>query len=617
MCSDLTTINPNLLSSDCQEQLLLLQRNTLESVATNNNHKEQLRQLCFAAEALLPNAVASIMLFNEDVTHLFVRCAPSIPDDTVAQLNCLQPGPFAGSCGTAVYCGSPVYVENTMTDQRWQDTRQFAIDFDIRACWSNPIYTNNKIIGSFALSSFENRKPDSFQKNLLKVCAYLTSVILQREKMEQDLQKLAYFDGLTQLPNRDLFSQQLEHALDKANRNNTKMALLYIDVDNFKYINDSFGHETGDAVLKDIAKSLKQSIRESDSLARIGGDEFVILFEDLEDPIQVSYLAKKALSEINLNSDINQFNSSISIGISIFPDDADNQTDMLRNADTAMYAAKSSGKNRFHFYEPELTRLIKEQVCMVNELKRALIEDEFVLHYQPIFRSSDLSVHGVEALIRWQHPEKGLLSPYSFIEIAEKHGLIGQITQWVLKNTCVQAKSWLDKGINLHRISINLSVEDIQNDFHEKVARLIQETGFPPSHLQFEITETMLMEHGLEVIAELEKIRDLGIMIAIDDFGTGYSSLNQLKRLPVDKLKIDRCFIKDIPEDQDDITLTKMMISMSQHLSLAVVAEGVETQSQADFLINEGCEYLQGYLYAKPMPENELIQLLKKTNFVA
>ena len=616
--SELHKLNIDQLSYGCQEQLLLLQRNTLESVAVSNNHEEQLRQLCFAAEAMLPNSVASIMLFNDDASELIVRSAPSIPAEAIEQLNGLKPGPCSGSCGTAVFSDEAVYVENTLTDDRWKETRQFAIDFDVRACWSNPVYSNGEIIGSFALSSFVNRKPDSFQQNLLKVCAYLTSVILQREKMERSIQRLAYFDGLTQLPNRDLFNQQLEHALDKAERNNSNMALLYIDVDNFKYINDSYGHATGDKVLVSVAETLKNSIRESDCLGRLGGDEFVVLLEDIEEPIEVNQIAQKVLSEINANLNISKYNSSISVGISMYPDDAQNQADMLRNADTAMYAAKTSGKNKFHFYQPELTANIKQQVELVNELKRAIRNEEFVLHYQPIFRSSDLSIHGVEALIRWQHPEKGLLSPYHFISTAEKQGLIGDITTWVLKKACIDAKNWLDTGIDLHRISINLSVEDIQANFHQTVEKLLTETGLSPDNLQFEITETLLMEHGLGVVDELQKIRDLGIMVAIDDFGTGYSSLNQLKNLPVDKLKIDRSFIKDIPNDQDDITLTKMILSMSHHLSLSAVAEGVETEEQAEFLINHGCEYLQGYLYAKPMPEQELLALIhEKVNSVA
>ncbi len=612
MKSDITQVNSGLPACpQYHEQLLLLQRDTLESVAIDNNHKEQLYKLCRSAETILPNSVASIMLFDsEEANSLTVRCAPSIPEEAVEQLNGLTPGPHAGSCGNAVYCGNPVYVENTMTDDRWRDSKQFAINFNINACWSNPIRTNEKIIGSFALSSFETRKPNKFQRDLLAVCAHLTSVILQREKMEQDLQYLAYFDGLTRLPNRDLFNKQLTHAIDKASRNNSNIALLYIDVDNFKYINDSFGHATGDTVLSMIATSLKQSIRDSDCLARIGGDEFVILLEDLNDPLLAGNIAKKALDEVNSNKEISRFNTSISIGISSFPDDAHNQQDMLRNADTAMYAAKSSGKNQLHFYKPELTSSIKEQVEMVNDLKIAIEEDQFVIHYQPIFRSTDLSIHGVEALIRWQHPEKGLVPPIQFIPIAEKHGLIGKITQWVIKRAFKQVKSWLDHGIELHRISINLSVVDVQAGFHKKIEQLLKETQFPSEHLQFEITETILMEHGLAVITELEKIRKLGVMIAIDDFGTGYSSLNQIKRLPVDKLKIDRSFIQDIPNDEDDVTLTKMILSLSQHLSLSVIAEGVETEEQAELLRNEGCEYLQGYLYAKPMPANELLTLL-------
>jgi diguanylate cyclase (GGDEF)-like protein len=446
---------------------------------------------------------------------------------------------------------------------------------------------------------------------LLNVAAYLSGIIIQHEQIEKELWDQIHVDPLTLLPNRTLLNQRLQHAIEISSRNKTKIALLFIDVDNFKTVNDSYGHSIGDEILIRVAKAMKQAVREQDTVARTGGDEFTILLEDIENPLDASKVAQKTLDNAKKSSHLEDIEITLSTGISIYPDDTQNQEELLRNADTAMYAAKVAGKNSYAFYKPELTQAVQEQITLKNELRQALKNDEFVLYFQPIFNNTGQKIEGAETLIRWNHPTKGLVMPNNFIQAAEENGLINEITQWVMIHACTAAKQWLDSGIELKKLSINLSASEIAQDCYKKVQLLLEQTEYPASRLELEITETMLMEQGQTAIDKLEKIRQLGVSIALDDFGTGYSSLHLLRHLPVDKLKIDRSFIMELPHNQDDRTLTKLIISMGKSLSLTVVAEGVETEQQRLFLYEEGCDLLQGFLLSKSLPEEAFLEQLK------
>ncbi len=608
-----TLAAPALDLSNCvlDERLVVLQRDILALVATLNDYEHHLSELCLAAEEMLPNAVASIMLYDEEVEGLTVRCAPSIPEIAVEQLNGLAPGPQAGSCGTAVYCKSPVYVENTGNDIRWANLKQFALDFNILACWSQPIImANGDVVGSFALSSFEKRAPNDFQKALLSVCAHLSGIVLYREQMEKRLWNQAHYDLLTKLPNRALLSQRLDHAIDKSQRTDYKIAVLFIDVDNFKMINDSYGYNVGDEVLCKIAETMKACVRDEDTVARTGGDEFVVLIEEIDKPMDAGKIAQKIIHHAR---DIKHFDNNhvtLSIGISLYPDDAGSVDRLLRNADTAMYAAKALGKNNCYFYKRELTEAIQQQTTIGNELRHALNNNELTLYFQPIYDKLGQKIESAEALIRWNHPQKGLQMPTDFIPVAEEIGLINEISEWVLFNACAMAKKWLEQGIDFKQIAINLSAADIARNCFDKVDQALRVTGLPAQKLALEITETMLMKENAAAVKELTKIRELGVTIALDDFGTGYSSLHQLRRLPIDKLKIDRSFIMELPDNQDDVNLTRLIISMGKSLSLKVVAEGVETEQQRQFLDDENCDQLQGYFFSKPLAEDAFLQLL-------
>jgi len=500
------------------------------------------------------------MLLNNSGKTLYVRSAPTLCDEAIQLLNGIVPGPTAASCGTAVYHGTPVYVEDTSTDFRWVDYQQYCTNFNVLSSWSHPIKTkDNQTIGSFALSSSIIIQPSHFQKRLLSVAANIAGIILQREKNEKELWELAHKDIITGIPNRALLNQRLSQAIECAEHQQTRLALFFIDIDNFKKINDSHGHKMGDRVLTRTATRINACIRTGDTLARYGGDEFVLLAENLSESCVVGQIAEKIIASLSKNMSINDIHLSItsSIGISVYPGDGNDAETLLKNADTAMYQAKTNGKNRFVPYEASLTRAIQYRLKMEEELKQALYNNEFILYYQPQYHTETSTFTSVEALIRWQHPKKGLLLPDDFIPIAEQSGLIMQIGQWVMHQACLQGKKWLDKGLNIEKIAVNMSAMQLSKGCYKSVQNILDKTGFPASNLEIEITESLMIQKSDDTLAELNLMKNAGITISLDDFGTGYSSLSQLQRLPINKLKIDRSFVTDIPGNKNDEIIAK------------------------------------------------------------
>lgn len=598
-------------------RLLYLEKNILEAVALNKDPQEILDSLCIATESIVENSVASIMFFDEQRESLIVRSAPNIPVDIINKLNGLKPGKNAGSCGTAVYLSKPVYVENTHTDQRWEGVKEFALDYNINACWSHPIKSHDDVvIGSFAISSFSHKAPDEFQRRLLSVATNIAGIIFQREKKEQELWDLAHRDLVTGIPNRIFLHQRLDHAIKSASRSETQLALFFIDLDKFKDINDTHGHKTGDKVLIETAKRIKNCIRVGDTISRYGGDEFVLLVENLSESYNVGLIAEKILSALSepLYIEGSKLKVTPSIGISIYPNDGDTPESLLSYADTAMYQAKANGRNNYKCYEPSLTAAIQHRHKVESELKRAIKDDELVLHYQPQCFKLQPQRFSVEALVRWQHPEMGLLYPDYFIQIAEQSGLIKQLGEWIIHKACEQGKLWLDMDLGINKIAINISAVQITRGCYRMIRKALDKTGLPPQHLEIEITESTMVQQSSDVIEELQLIQGAGISIALDDFGTGYSSLSQLQTLPINKLKIDRSFVAQIPGQQSNEIITRTIIAMARSLGLSVLAEGVETREQVDFLTREGCDAFQGYLYSKPLSVGDLEeQVLHKT----
>lgn len=450
------------------------------------------------------------------------------------------------------------------------------------------------------------------QKKLTNYVSVYSDISIIKESQKR-LQFLAHHDPLTNLPNRLLFTDRLEHALRHAHRQGFSVSVLFLDLDNFKQINDGLGHPIGDRLLQVAADRLSTQVRETDTVARIGGDEFAILLEGTADSERAALVAEKILTVFGeaLKIDEHNLHVSASLGISIYPDDGEDVDSLVKNADAAMYRAKDKGKNQYCFYTYDLTDAALERLRMENDLREALKRVEFEVYYQPQYALSTGKMVGAEALIRWHHVELGMVPPDRFITLAEHVGLIIPIGAWVLHEACKQVKVWQDAGLDISRIGVNVAGQQIQNgDFVNIVKKVLEETGLDPKCLELEITESFIMQQADTAISVLEELRDLGVTLAIDDFGTGYSSLSYLKRLPIDRLKIDRSFIKDIPHDTDGKAIARAVIALGKSLKLNVIAEGVETEEQQRFISEEGCDEVQGYLHSRPVSAKELEKFL-------
>jgi diguanylate cyclase (GGDEF)-like protein len=428
-----------------------------------------------------------------------------------------------------------------------------------------------------------------------------------RKHAEARIHYLAHHDMLTGLPNRAYLTERLTTILALARRHGTLVAIMFIDLDNFKTVNDSLGHHVGDVLLKQVAARLKEVLREADKVSRLGGDEFLVILADLAAPEDAAKVAEKLLQVISAPIDLEgrELCANASIGISVFPRDGDNADDLIRHADAAMYSVKEHGRGHSRFYTPGLSDVAAETLARESRLREALRRGEFVLFYQPQLRVDDLRLVGIEALVRWRHPERGLIDPSEFIEFAETHGLIDDIGQYVLREACRQNKAWQSAGFAALPISVNVSaVQFHRGSLVADVKRVLEETGLEGRYLELELTESLLMDKDI-VGSALAGLRALGVRITIDDFGTGYSSLSYLKRYPIDKLKIDRSFIDDLGTDADDRAIAIAIINLAKTLKLAALAEGVERQEQLDFLRAHGCDEFQGYLAGTPVPAEE------------
>ncbi len=434
------------------------------------------------------------------------------------------------------------------------------------------------------------------------------------EKQAKELEFHAYHDALTGLPNRTLFRDRLSQAIKYSSRHKKKFALLFIDLDRFKQINDSFGHQFGDAVLLEIAKRIKKELRSEDTLARFGGDEFVVIVRDIADKDAAEKVAAKVLASLKepLHFYDNELYTSISIGVSLYPDDSKNEEDLLKYADSAMYRAKEEGRNNYRFYNSEMTVKIYEKVALGNALRVAIERDEFEVFYQPQIDVIDGNVTGVEALVRWQHPKYGLISPGKFLPLAEENGSIVEIDRLVMIKAMDHFRRWKEKKLVTGRLSLNLAMKQLlQDDFLTFFESSLKKTGFKKEWLEFEVTESDVMHNPANSIKTLQYLHEQGVAIAMDDFGTGYSSLAYLTKLPIDKLKIDRSFIVEMQKDESSMEIVKVVVALADTLGLRLVAEGVEMSAQKDLLLQLGCGTIQGYLYAKPMNEHHMERYLR------
>ena len=433
-------------------------------------------------------------------------------------------------------------------------------------------------------------------------------------KLHRDaLEHQAHHDALTGLPNRFLFMDRLNQSIHKAYRYQNKIAVLFVDMDRFKEINDSFGHTFGDEAIKEVGYRISRLIRETDTIARFGGDEFIIIFNDIADSVVITGMIRKVMQvmEDPIIVEDHSIYVTLSIGVSVYPNDADTADNLLKNADAALYKAKNDGRNTYKFYTEDMTEKAFARITLESNLREAIINEDFMLYYQPQYNVKTSRLVGMEALLRWEHEKKGFISPNIFIPVAEETGLILPLGTWVMKEGMKQIVKWYSDGFKPGRLAINFSMLQLQqSNFIATLEKLLEETNCKPEWLEIEVTESQVMKNPEKTISILQKISQIGITLAIDDFGTGYSSLAYLKRLPFDRLKIDRSFIEDIPNEEDNV-ISKSIIALAESLNLDVIAEGVETQMQKEFLVENGCNHIQGYLNGKPMPKDEMQKMLK------
>lgn len=444
--------------------------------------------------------------------------------------------------------------------------------------------------------------------------------ITERKRIEQQIYHLAHHDPLTGLANRLLFKERLEHAITQAHRTGKPLAVLFVDLDRFKVINDTAGHGAGDQVLLECAQRLRHCLRDSDTVARTGGDEFLILVEAPTSPIHVPSVAQKVLTAVEQPFQVGgkEFSIGASIGISTYPADGTQVETLIQNADIAMYRAKSEGRGRIRFYSAAMAAQSMQRYLMEAALRHALERHEMELYFQPKVNLQNGRISGAEALIRWHHPEFGMLLPHQFIPVAEEMGLIADIGLWAIAETCRHCRDWQRQGLPPVRIAVNLAYSQFTDDsLCSKVSRLLRDAGLTPSSLEIEITETMLMENAERLMGILHQLRQLGVHLSVDDFGTGYSSLAYLKRLPVDSVKVDRSFIKDLPTDSEDVAITYAVLALVHSLKRSVVAEGVETREQLQFLVANGCEEGQGFYFSRPLPAGEFSEFMAREQVFA
>lgn len=444
--------------------------------------------------------------------------------------------------------------------------------------------------------------------------------VTERRRNEEQLRHLATHDELTGLANRTLLQDRLEQSVHYANRSGRVVAVLLLDLDRFNVINDSLGHDFGDKLLCLLAQRLQQVVREADTVARLGGDEFAVLLAEVADSEDVGMVAAKILEHVAepLWVDNREVLLTASLGISLYPQDSKDAVTLIRNADLAMYRAKKDGRNSFSFYDPEMNLRVQETLELETDLRQALDREEFLLHYQPKVDLASGAVIGCEALVRWRHPRRGLVPPNDFIPLAEETGLIVPLGAWVLREACRQARRWKEAELPPVSVAVNLSARQFrQGDLPELVADVLAETGLDPHLLDLELTESMVMDNPVKAGRAMLDLKKLGVSLSLDDFGTGYSSLNYLRRFPVDCLKIDRSFIRDVVDDPSGASVVTSVISIAHNLGMAAVAEGVENEDQLRFLASCGCDTYQGYFFSKPIPAEEFVALLQRETLPA
>ncbi len=599
--------------TECRKVAEFSEKNAqvLEMIAIGRSASEIYEAIALMYEGRHPGLRCSMLeLHGNKLLH---GGAPSLPKEYCEALHGLENGPSVGSCGTSAYTGKRVIVEDIDTDPKWEKIKHLALPHGMRSCWSEPIKNSSgKVLGAFGMYYNHPAVPNEEESKDLTSAARLASIVMERDQAQKRIRTLAYTDELTDLPSRAHFHQHLEKVIKLSRRYNRRFGLLYVDLDNFKAVNDSLGHDAGDLLLKEIGVRLKRACREIDFVARLSGDEFCITAEEIEGYFTTK-IAQRCLDAISQPIELfgRKVTPACSVGIAHFPEDGEDFSSLLKAADISLYAAKDNGKNQYAFFKPELTLKVERRFQVEQYLREAIEKQQLTLVYQPQINVSTGEIVGVEALSRWHHSILGNVSPVDFIPTAERIGMIKPLTEWVLFTACRQAVSWKKQGFHNLRMGVNISPSHFLDEaLVPLIVRTVSETGIAPGELELEVTESAIQTDQRN-ISVFKALKNLGINLTIDDFGSGYSSFASLKHLNVDGLKIDKYFVDEMIADKKALLLISSMIEMGHKLGYDITVEGVETAEQLKTLRSLSCINVQGYFFSKPVNANEISALLR------
>ncbi|AVA20746.1 MULTISPECIES: EAL domain-containing protein [unclassified Rhizobium] len=598
-----------------QEHLRRSQAELLEMIAKSEPLEMILEAVVLMVEDQLTDIKGSVLLLDPEGIHLSHGAAPNLPAAYSRLIDGVAIGPKVGSCGTAAWRGKPVFVNDTQTDPLWEDFCVLAAQFGLRSCWSTPIMTSQgNVLGTFALYSGTVREPTERELELVAMATHIAGIAIERKRAEDRIYFMAHHDDLTGLPNRAFLKENMAKILFKARRNGRKVTVAYVDLDNFKQVNDSRGHSAGDELLKELTARMVDSLRASDMVVRLGGDEFllVIVHQSRHDTGITRRLRElqKAITQPVLIGEIEVAVTS-SIGVAAFPADGETPEELIACADAAMYKAKEHGRNRLQYHIQRSDAAGVMPLSEQEELRKAIGAKQFFLEYQPQVDVASGRVVGLEALVRWRHPRHGMLPPGQFIPLAEESGLIIPLGLFVLNEACRQAKEWQEMGLPPVTVAVNVSARQFSDPaLAVHVTEALEASGLGAQWLELELTESTLMHDVPRALHVMQALKALGVRLSIDDFGTGYSSLAALKTFPFDRLKMDRSFVEALPRDETTVAIASTVISLARLLRLAVVAEGVETDEQLEFLRQSQCHDAQGFYFSRPVGAAEIPRIL-------
>ncbi len=606
-------------------RILQGQSRVLSLIAGGAHLNRTLDEFCQVVEGSLPGVRACVSLYEPSEATLRVAAAPSLPASLRSELDGLSVGLAPGACSAAVHRNEIVITSDIASDPLWEGMREPALEAGLRSCWSAPIRSVRwaggpgeedevRILGTVALYHPEARQPAGDDLETLEIASALAALALITSRTHEKLGEQQLYDPLTGLPNRRLFTEELKEAVAGMSPHEDKLGVLLVDIDHFKEVNDTFGYAVGDFLLRSVGERFIESRKSNDLVARFGDDEFIFLVRDPATSEEVKQAATAILGAVGEPYDFGgqQLAITASLGASLYPWDGEDAQTLMRNAENALHTAKRQGRNRFRLYAPTMGANAFEKLQLKMALTYAAENDEMELLYQPKIHSQSGEVVGVEALVYWNHPSQGRLSPGHFIPLAEETGIILPLGNWVLRTACEQARELRRGGFRDFTIAVNISALQFrERTFVDTVASILEQTRLEPEALELEVTETVAMTEVQKTMERLTALQALGLRISIDDFGTGYSSLAYLKRFPIHTLKIDRSFVANLPADKENKAIIKAVIALAHYLDLNLVAEGVETREQADYLRREGCKYLQGYYFSTPVAGRRLRELLE------